>query len=232
MPMGGESVVLAAAGVGYDVAGRTLLDGLDLTVRQGESVAVSGPSGSGKSTLLTCLLGLIKPQRGSIQVAGVELTELRERALAQHRRTHLGVVFQFGELLPELTPLENTAIAALLGGVRQRDAYAQAEELLTELKVPFGKTPTAQLSGGERQRTAVARALINKPALVLADEPTGALDETTRDEVAALLFSVPQRWKCGLVVVTHDATVAARADRHLALAGGELIEARGAGVRS
>ncbi|WP_073444891.1 ABC transporter ATP-binding protein [Streptomyces yunnanensis] len=231
MSVGADGAVLDAEGVHYSVAGRTLLDGLDLSVRAGESVAVTGPSGSGKSTLLMCLLGLVTPQRGAIRIAGADITTLRERELARHRRSHVGMVFQFGELLPELTPLENTAMAALLSGVAQKEAYARAEELLTELKVPYKKTPTGELSGGERQRTAVARALINQPALVLADEPTGALDSATRDEVATMLFSVPQRWGCGLLVVTHDGTIANRADRHVGLTAGKLsgIHATGAG---
>jgi lipoprotein-releasing system ATP-binding protein len=223
--MAADQAVLAVSGVRYDIAGRVLLDGVNLSVAAGESVAVTGPSGSGKSTLLMCLMGLVKPRSGAVVVAGTDLVPLRERALGRHRRDHLGMVFQFGELLPELTPLENTALAALLAGTPRDRAHERAERLLTDLGVPLEDTPTAELSGGERQRTAVARALINRPALVLADEPTGALDESTRDEVARLLFSVPQRWNCGLVVVTHDPAVAARADRHLALAGGRLREA-------
>ncbi|SCK28991.1 ABC-type antimicrobial peptide transport system, ATPase component [Streptomyces sp. SceaMP-e96] len=149
---------------------------------------------------------------------------MRQRALERHRSRHMGVVFQFGELLPELTPVENVALAALLGGTPSNQAYERAETLLRDLGVPYDGAPTGQLSGGERQRTAVARALINQPAILLADEPTGALDRATRDSVTKLLFDVPKRWGCALVVVTHDIEVADRADRCLELTGAALVQ--------
>ncbi|MFF3245798.1 ABC transporter ATP-binding protein [Streptomyces sp. NPDC002870] len=207
----------------YSIGGRTLMSGLELRLNAGESVSVMGPSGSGKSTLISCALGLLKPDAGSVRVAGAELSALSRRQLAEHRRSHIGVVFQFGELLPELTPVENVALAALLSGAGRRTAYEEAAGLLRELGVPESNAATATLSGGERQRTAVARALVNKPRLLLADEPTGALDAANRDSVADLLFSVPSRWDCALLVVTHDAEVAGRADRTLALSDGKLL---------
>lgn len=207
----------------YSIGGRTLMSGLELRLSAGESVSVMGPSGSGKSTLISCALGLLKPDAGSVRVAGAELSALNRRQLAEHRRSHIGVVFQFGELLPELTPVENVALAALLSGAGRRTAYEEAAGLLRELGVPESNAATATLSGGERQRTAVARALVNKPRLLLADEPTGALDAANRDSVADLLFSVPSRWDCALLVVTHDAEVAGRADRTLALSDGKLL---------
>ncbi|MFE9649948.1 ABC transporter ATP-binding protein [Streptomyces sp. NPDC006365] len=219
-----DTCVLSVKGLTYQVPGRILLDGLELTVRSGESVAVVGPSGSGKSTLLSCLLGLVRPQRGVVEVAGKDMAVLGERSRTRHRRDHIGMVFQFGELLPELTPVENVALAALLSGAERQDAYQRATALLDELRVPYGSTPTGQLSGGERQRTAVARALINRPALLLADEPTGSLDSASRDQVCELLFSLPTRWGCGLVVVTHDDSVAARAGGRLTLDSGRLHE--------
>ncbi|MGW5481833.1 ABC transporter ATP-binding protein [Streptomyces sp. NPDC004008] len=218
-----DEPVLAVRGLRYEVADRVLLDGVDLEVAPGESVAVVGPSGSGKSTLLGCALGLIQPSSGSVNVVGADVTRMRRRALEQHRSNHVGVVFQFGELLPELTPVENVALAALLAGTSARQAYERAEELLVELGVPVKGVPTGRLSGGERQRAAVARALMNEPALLLADEPTGALDSATRDTVAELLFSVPKRWNCALVVVTHDVEVARRADRLLELSQAALV---------
>ncbi|NJP99336.1 ABC transporter ATP-binding protein [Streptomyces zingiberis] len=214
--------ILDLRGLRAEVPGRVLLDEAELTVRAGESVAVTGASGSGKSTLLMCVLGLVRPAAGTVRVAGVDVTRLRPRRLARHRRAHVGAVFQFGELLPELTPVENVAVAALLAGVGRAEAFARAGELLSRLGVA-ARVPTAELSGGERQRTAVARALVNRPSLLLADEPTGALDETNRDAVCELLFGLPARTGCGLLVVTHDPAVAARADRTVRLSGGRLV---------
>ncbi|MFE9796915.1 ABC transporter ATP-binding protein [Streptomyces goshikiensis] len=178
-------------GLTYSVGDRTLMKELDLTVPSGQSIAVMGPSGSGKSTLLSMVLGLIPAQAGRIDIAGRELTGLRGPALARLRRERIGMVFQFGELLPELTPVENVAIAALLAGTERDTAYERAQSLLDDLGVPVGQTPTADLSGGERQRTAIARALIGSPALLLADEPTGALDHATKLQVCDLLFALP-----------------------------------------
>ncbi|MER5769282.1 ABC transporter ATP-binding protein [Streptomyces sp. NPDC001985] len=213
------------SGLRYEVGGRTLLDGVDLSVSPGESVAVTGPSGSGKSTLLMCVLGLIEPQAGSITAGGREITGLGSAQLAQARRETLGMVFQFGELLPELSPVENVALPVLLGGGRHQDAYRRAEGLLEELGVPVGSTPTGMLSGGERQRTAVARALITEPEVLLADEPTGALDPEAREGVAHLLFTTARDRGCALLLVTHDPAVAERADRRHEPHGGILVEA-------
>ncbi|PCG84118.1 ABC transporter ATP-binding protein [Streptomyces sp. WZ.A104] len=217
--------MLEVEGLCVEVPGRSLLDDVDLTLRSGESVAVTGPSGSGKSTLLMCLLGLDRPTAGRVKVAGADVTRMRPRKLAGHRRAHIGTIFQFGELLPELTPVENVAVAALLSGARRSAAFEQAASLLARLGVSADTVATSQLSGGERQRTAVARALINKPSLLLADEPTGALDERNRESVSDLLFGLPKETGCGLLVVTHDAAVAARADRTVRLVGGRLTEA-------
>ncbi|MGW3328712.1 ABC transporter ATP-binding protein [Streptomyces virginiae] len=215
------SMALEFGSLQYAIGDRTLFEDLDLSLPVGESVAVMGPSGSGKSTLISCALGLVKPQ-GMVKVAGTDITRMRSRELARHRGAHTGVVFQFGELLPELTPVENVALAGLLAGASRSDAYEDAEKLLAELGVPAGERSTGTLSGGERQRTAVARALVNKPALLLADEPTGALDDANRNSVADILFQVPSRWECGLLVVTHDEQVANRADHLLHLADGRL----------
>lgn len=220
--------VLEISNLGYGIGGRTLFDGLSLLLRAGESVAVTGPSGSGKSTLLSCVLGLIKPDSGTVEVAGTPISGLRQAKLARLRAQSIGMVFQFGELLPELSPLDNVYLAALLArNGRGHEARERAQGLLEELGVPSAAT-SQELSGGERQRTAVARALINEPALLLADEPTGALDAESRDRTAQLLFEVPRRYACGLLVVTHDPEIAARADRALHLSAG-VLEASASG---
>ncbi|WP_432128087.1 ABC transporter ATP-binding protein [Streptomyces sp. bgisy082] len=213
--------VLEIEGLSHSLGARELFGDLSLTLRAGESVAVTGPSGSGKSTLLSCVLGLIKPAAGSVKVMGTDIVGLRPARLAAVRAQSVGMVFQFGELLPELSPLDNVMLAALLARTDQRTAQERAQSLLDDLGVPQAAT-SEELSGGERQRTAVARALINQPALLLADEPTGALDTETRDRTAELLFDLPTRYACGLLVVTHDPGIAARADRTLRLEAGIL----------
>ncbi|MFE1550256.1 ABC transporter ATP-binding protein [Streptomyces sp. NPDC058718] len=223
MAHGTESIrpVLEIEGLTHSLGTWELFTDLSLTLRAGESVAVTGSSGSGKSTLLSCVLGLIKPAAGSVKVTGTDIVGLRSGRLAELRARSLGMVFQFGELLPELSPLDNVVLAALLARTDRRGARERAQALLDELGVPDAAT-SEELSGGERQRTAVARALINEPALLLADEPTGALDAETRDRTAELLFDLPRRHACGLLVVTHDPGIAERADRALRLEAGAL----------
>ncbi|ADD44759.1 ABC transporter ATP-binding protein [Stackebrandtia nassauensis] len=216
-----DGVALEITELDYAIGNRRLFSGLELSVAIGETLAVLGPSGSGKSTLLSCVLGLLRPDRGSVRVAGTEITKLGSRGLAKTRAESIGMVFQFGELLPELSPVENVALAAMLARKASADIYQRAQALLDELGVPEAKT-SASLSGGERQRTAVARALINSPVLLLADEPTGALDAEARDKTAGMLFDVPKRHSCGMLLVTHDLAVAARADRVVSIVDGAL----------
>jgi lipoprotein-releasing system ATP-binding protein len=213
---------LRIADLNCRIGDRHLFDQVSLTIRSGESVAILGPSGSGKSTLLSLVLGLIKPQSGLIEVDGNDITSMGARDLARARAESIGMVFQFAELLPELSPNENVALAALLAGKSEPGLDSRVSQLLDDFGVPQAST-VSTLSGGERQRTAVARALINRPRLLLADEPTGALDEENRDLVADTVFALPKQFDCGLLVVTHDRSVADRADRTCTVRGRNLL---------
>ncbi|MGW9454003.1 ABC transporter ATP-binding protein [Streptomyces sp. NPDC055632] len=207
----------------YEVTGRAILKGVDLSVGHGESIAITGPSGCGKSTLLSCLSGLVEPTYGSITVDGHVLTGMSASRRAGVRLRTIGMVYQFGELLPELSPLENVALPALMAGAPPGQTYSKARALLDDLGVGHvAAGETGIVSGGERQRIAVARALIGDPRLILADEPTGALDGEASLTVAELLFSLPVQRGCSLVVVTHNPEIAARADRLLVMRGGQL----------
>ncbi len=200
-----------------EVPGRELFRGLTLAIDAGQSVAVVGPSGSGKSTLLSTILGMNQPKAGSIRVCGLQVDGLGPTKSAAIRREHIGVVFQDGELLPELTAAENIAVALMMNQPhRYGSRLDEARELLASVGVP-ADTRAEDLSGGERQRTAMVRALSTSPELVIADEPTGSLDTQTRDEVADLLFDTIKERGGALLVVTHDPTIADRADRRIDL---------------
>jgi putative ABC transport system ATP-binding protein len=199
----------------YDVetAPVRALRGLDLTVAAGEFVALMGPSGSGKSTLLHAVAGLERPDEGSIQVAGEEITGLGEDRLARVRRRHVGLVFQFFELLEGMTVLENVALAALVAGESRRTADSRARDLLDLLGLlDKARAAPASLSGGQRQRLAIARALANRPTLLLADEPTGALDSDGAREVLDLFRRLHDHGQ-SILMVTHSPEVAAGAQR-------------------
>ena len=205
-------------------AGRRVLDALSLEITDGEFVAVMGPSGSGKSTLLHLVAGLDRPTSGSIRVGGTELTGLGEADLARHRRGRIGFVFQFFHLLNNLNVIDNVLIAAQLAGAAQRPSLLRARQLLAELGIAdkASQYPT-KLSGGERQRVAIARALINHPAVLLADEPTGALDSRTGEQVMQLLAGFNQRGQT-IILATHDHDLAHRfAQRRIHLSDGHLV---------
>jgi len=221
-----ELVRLSAAGKQYESAGPPALDGVDLTVAAGEAVAVMGPSGSGKSTLLNLVAGLDRPTSGRVEVAGTELNRLSETALARFRRAHIGIVFQFFHLLDDLTARDNVLLPAQLAGTSRRAALARAGELLDALGLTARMNAyPARLSGGERQRVAVARALVNRPELLLADEPTGAVDATTGDAVMGLLRELNRDGQA-MLLVTHDPALARRcATRIVEVRDGRLTEA-------
>jgi len=200
-----------------------VLRGLDLEVAPGERVAVTGSSGCGKSTLLSILGGLDRATAGSISVCGWDLSAIPERGLSEFRAQAVGFVFQFHFLLKDFTALENVALPAYMRGGSRKAAYDRAASLLRDMGLGdrLNHVP-AKLSGGERQRAAIARALINGPALLLADEPTGNLDAASAQSVRDLLFGLSGAYGTTLVLVTHDSTLAAGADRRLALADGKL----------
>ena len=199
----------------------TILHPLDLTIPAGRVVAITGPSGSGKSTLLGLIAGLDAPSAGRVVIDGVDITALAEDALARLRGTRIGFVFQFFHLLPSLTALENVLVPMEIAG--QRDARRRALALLDEVGLSErGHHYPSQLSGGEQQRVAIARALANDPPLLLADEPTGNLDSTTGRTVIDLLLAVNRSRKTTLVLVTHDAELAAVADLTVALRDGRV----------
>jgi putative ABC transport system ATP-binding protein len=201
----------------------TILHTLDYTISSGQFVAIVGPSGSGKSTLLGLLAGLDAPSTGSIQIDGVDITTLTEDGLARLRGEKIGFVFQFFHLVPSLTAFENVLIPMEIA--RRRDAAARAKQLLEEVGLTDrGHHYPSQLSGGEQQRIAIARALANDPAIVLADEPTGNLDSTTGRHIMELLMSVHRARKSTLVLVTHDAELAALADTRLVLRDGRPVD--------
>jgi lipoprotein-releasing system ATP-binding protein len=201
-----------------------VLRGLDLAVPAGASLAVLGASGSGKSTLLHLLGGLDRPDGGAVFVEGCDLTRLDGRARLHFRNRRLGFVYQFHHLIAELSAADNVALPLVLGGRSWRSARAEAVSLLARVGLGdrAGRRPN-MLSGGERQRVAVARALVARPALVLADEPTGNLDPHTGAEVVRLLCELPRDRGAALVVATHDARLAHELDRRLVLRDGRLV---------
>jgi putative ABC transport system ATP-binding protein len=200
----------------------TVLDGIDLTIAQGEVVAIVGPSGSGKSTLLGLLAGLDRPSEGSVSVLGRELSQLNEDALALLRRDQLGFVFQSFQLLPNLTARENVLLPLELH--RSPNAAVRCDDMLARVGLgERGHHYPAQLSGGEQQRVALARAFAPEPRILLADEPTGNLDQVTGGRVLELLWSLRESVGSTLVIVTHDERVAGRADRVIRLDAGRIV---------
>ncbi|MFC9325711.1 ABC transporter ATP-binding protein [Kitasatospora sp. NPDC057015] len=223
----GAQVVVELSGVHREFGDAKALDGVDLRIRAGEAVAVMGPSGCGKSTLLNMVAGLDRPTSGTVRVQGQDLGRLNETGLALFRRRHIGMIFQFFNLIDDLPALDNVALAAQLTGTTARQARRRALELLDELGVAHRKDLyPATLSGGERQRVAVARALMNRPALLLADEPTGALDSRSGEQVMDLLIDLNQIGQT-LLIVTHDPDLATRcASRLVEMADGRVARER------
>jgi putative ABC transport system ATP-binding protein len=194
----------------------------EFEIDRGEVVAVMGPSGSGKSTLLHCLAGIVEPDEGTVSYAGEDLFALPDQRRTALRRTEFGFVFQFGQLVPELSCLENVALPLRLGGVRRRRAEAVAVETMARLDVSDlgGKRP-GEVSGGQGQRVAIARALVTEPKVIFADEPTGALDSLAGERVMKTLVSAAKEFATAVVLVTHEPRVAGYSDREVVVRDGK-----------
>ena len=201
-----------------------VLKGIDLCIEKGEIVSIVGPSGAGKTTLLQILGTLDKPDSGSVVVDGIETSTLSTNKLSEFRNRHLGFVFQFHQLLPEFTAIENIMIPAYIAGMKPKEARSRAEELLAFMGLSDRATHKPnELSGGEKQRVAVARALMNNPAVILADEPSGSLDSKNKEELYKLFFELRDKFGQTFVIVTHDETLATLTDRTIHLKDGRIV---------
>lgn len=202
-----------------------VLKGIDLQINQGEVVSIVGPSGAGKTTLLQIMGTLLKPDSGEVFLDGINPFTLNESALSSFRNTRIGFVFQFHHLLPEFTALENVFLPALIKRTNRKQAENRAKELLAMMGLAerMNNKP-AELSGGEQQRVAVARALINEPAIVLADEPSGNLDSKNKKELHGLFFELREKLNQTFVIVTHDAELAEMSDRKIHLVDGQIVD--------
>ncbi len=200
-----------------------VLNGINLELSVGEALAIIGVSGSGKSTLLHLLAGLDQPDSGEVVLSGHSLTKLSQRELGKVRNDHLGFVYQFHHLLPEFTALENVAMPLRIGGVQKSESIQKAEEFLAHVNLEHRATHhPSELSGGERQRVAIARALVKTPDVVLADEPTGNLDEDNAHQIHDLILSLKNELNVAFIVVTHNNMLADQMDRVCELHGGKL----------
>ena len=201
-----------------------VLRDVSVTIEKGEIVSIVGPSGAGKTTLLQIIGALDAPDSGSVRYDGVDVLKMRDNELARFRNKNIGFVFQFHQLLPEFTTVENVAIPALIGGLKQGEARRRALELLDFMGLTErAEHKPAQLSGGERQRVAVARALVNNPEVILADEPSGSLDSQNKQELHRLFFRLRDEMSQTFVIVTHDETLARDTDRIIHMKDGAIV---------
>ncbi|MFF3839776.1 ABC transporter ATP-binding protein [Streptomyces sp. NPDC001930] len=218
-------VILRADGVDLFYGTEQAVSNADFMLKRGEVAAIMGSSGSGKSSLLYCLAGVLPPTNGTVTFDGIQLSSLPDGELSALRRTRLGFVFQYGELLPELTVEENAALPLRLAGISKVHAHAVAAQVLGRLGMgDLLRRRVSKLSGGQSQRVAVARALVHRPDVVFADEPTGALDSANATAVLDEFLQLARRQKTAVIVVTHDADVAARADTRYTMSDGVLAQ--------
>lgn len=217
--------MIQATGIRKSFGDLEVLKGIDFHCAKAEVVAIMGASGAGKSTLLQILGTLSTPDSGSLVIDGTDVLSLNSNAVSDFRGRRIGFVFQFHHLLPEFTSVENVMLPALIAGVSAKDARNKAIDLLTELGLSerLNHKPS-QLSGGEQQRVAIARALVNDPAVLFADEPTGNLDSNTKDEIQKLFLNLRDTHNQTIVIVTHDASLAAACDRSLVMKDGLFVQ--------
>ncbi|EPH03243.1 hypothetical protein HMPREF1531_01301 [Propionibacterium sp. oral taxon 192 str. F0372] len=221
-------VIMSARGLEFWFGSTHALRGIDLDIRRDEMLAVMGPSGSGKSTLLHVLAGVLVPSAGSVHFDGRDITRLGEAARSTLRLREFGFVFQFGQLLPDLSAVDNVTLPLLMSGVSRKQAIVQAREILDGLGLgdQFDKLP-AQMSGGQAQRVAVARALVTSPRILFADEPTGALDSLAAERTMEALTSAAKAAGAAVVIITHDPRTAAHADREVMVRDGRISSGTG-----
>ena len=217
--------IIEATGIRKSFGTLEVLKGVDLAVRRGEIVAIVGKSGAGKTTLLQILGTLDRPDRGTVCIDGQNVSALGEKELAKFRNRHIGFIFQFHQLLPEFTALENVMIPALIAGEGRSESRHRAEQLLADLRLSerLHHKPAA-LSGGEKQRVAAARALMMSPSVILADEPTGSLDEANKQELNRLLLHLREQYGQTIIIVTHDKELSAIADRVIEMTDGRITD--------
>lgn len=217
--------IIEATGIRKSFGTLEVLKGVDLTVRRGEILAIVGKSGAGKTTLLQILGTLDRPDAGTVRIDGQEVFLLGDKALAQFRNRHIGFIFQFHQLLPEFTALENVMIPALIANRPKNESRQRAVQLLSDLGLSerLHHKPAA-LSGGEKQRVAAARALMMSPSVILADEPTGSLDEANKQELNRLLLHLREQYGQTIIIVTHDKELSAIADRVIEMTDGRITD--------
>ena len=226
------TALIQARGLRKSFGTTDALRGIDLDIQRGEVVAVMGPSGSGKSSLLHCLAGVLLPDSGTVSVGGTVITALSEARRSALRLKEFGFVFQFGQLLPDLTAVDNVTIPLLLGGMKRRQALTAARGWLDRLglEVAADQLP-GELSGGEAQRVAIARALVTQPSVLFADEPTGSLDSLAAENVLTAMLELVRKAGTTLVMITHDPRTAAYADREIIVRDGQLAATDRVGIK-